>query len=111
MPEEKWEELFFLILKVDTLFVPEELPEFPGRHEPSRSISVRGSTAQPRCLHEYIVMVARERDQGGVALHSTTLGCNWLQRSYRTPSLPPSRRRSRQGTQMPSAGLRRLRSS
>jgi hypothetical protein len=69
------EELFFLIAKVDTLFVPEELPEFPGRHDPSRSIPVRGGTAQPQCLHESIVMVARERDQGGVALHSTTLGC------------------------------------
>ena len=75
VPEEKREELFFLIPKVDTLFVPEELPEFPGRRKPSRSISVRGSTAQPHCLHESIVMVARERDQGGVALHSTTLGC------------------------------------
>ena len=74
VPEEKREELFFLIPKVDTLFVPEELHEFPGRREPSRSISVRGSTAQPHCLHESIVMVARERDQGGVALHSTTLG-------------------------------------
>jgi hypothetical protein len=69
------EELFFLIAKVDTLFVPEELPEFPGRHDPSRSIPVRGGTAQPQCLHESIVMFARERDQGGVALHSTTLGC------------------------------------
>jgi hypothetical protein len=59
---------------VDTLFVPEELHEFPGHREPSRSISVRGSTAQPHCLHESIVMVTRERDQGGVALHSTTLG-------------------------------------
>ena len=75
VPEEKREELFFLIPKVDTLFVPEELPEFPGRRKPSRSISVRGSTAQPHCLHESVVMVARERDQGGVALHSTTLGC------------------------------------
>ena len=75
VPEQKREELFFLIPKVDTLFVPEELHEFPGRREPSRSISVRGSTAQPHCLHESIVMVARERDQGGVALHSTTLGC------------------------------------
>jgi hypothetical protein len=74
VPEEKREELFFLISKVDTLFVPEELHEFPGCREPSRSISVRGSTAQPQCLHESIVMVARERDQGGVALHSTTLG-------------------------------------
>jgi hypothetical protein len=69
--EEKREELFFLIPKVDTFFVPEELHEFSGRREPSRSISVRGSTAQPHCLHESIVMVARERDQGGVALHST----------------------------------------
>ena len=76
VPEEKREELFFLIPKVDTLFVPEELPEFPGHRKPSRSISVRGSTAQPHCLHESIVMVARERDQGGVALHSTTLGCS-----------------------------------
>jgi hypothetical protein len=74
VPEEKREELFFLIAKVDTLFVPEELHEFPGGREPSRSISVRGSTAQPQCLHESIVMVARERDQGGVALHSTTRG-------------------------------------
>jgi hypothetical protein len=61
---------------VDTLFVPEERHEFPRRHEPRRSISVRGSTAQPQCLHESIVMVARERDQGGMALHSTTLGCS-----------------------------------
>jgi len=75
VPEEKREELFFLIPKVDTLFVPEELPEVPGRRKPSGSISVRGSTAQPHCLHESTVMVARERDQGGVALHSTTLGC------------------------------------
>jgi hypothetical protein len=73
MPEEKREELFFLIAKVDTFLVPEELPELPGRREPSRSIPGRGSTAQPHCLHESIVMVARERDQGGVALHSTTL--------------------------------------
>ena len=70
------EEHFFLIPKVDTLFVREELPEFPGRRKPSRSISVRGSMAQPHCLHESIVMVARERDQGGVALHSTTPGCS-----------------------------------
>jgi hypothetical protein len=75
VPEEKREELFFLIAKVDTLFVSEELPEFPGRRKPSRSISVRGSTAQAHCLHESSVMVARERDQGGVALHSTTLEC------------------------------------
>ncbi len=74
VPEEKREELFFLIPKVDTLVVPEELHEFPCRGEPSRSISVRGSPAQPHCLHESIVMVARERDQGGVALHPTTLG-------------------------------------
>jgi hypothetical protein len=81
VPEEKREELFFLIAKVDTLFVPEELPEFPGRRKPSRSTSVRGSTAQPHCLHESVVMVARERDQGGVALHSTTLGCQSESRS------------------------------
>jgi hypothetical protein len=74
VPEEKREELFFLIPQVDTLFVPEELDEVPGRREPSRSISGRGSTAQPQRLHESIVMVARERNQGGVALHSTTLG-------------------------------------
>jgi hypothetical protein len=49
VPEEKREEPFFLIPQVDTLFVPEELPEFPGGREPSRSISVRGSTAQPHC--------------------------------------------------------------
>ncbi len=73
VPEQKREELFFLVAKVETLLVPEERHEFPGRREPSRSISVRGSTAQPHCLHEPIVMVARERDQGGVALHSTTL--------------------------------------
>ena len=73
VPEQKREELFFLIPKVDTLVVPEELDEFPGRRQPSRSIAVRGSTAQPHCLHESIVMAARERDQGGVALHSTTL--------------------------------------
>jgi hypothetical protein len=70
VPEQKWEELFFLIAKVETLVVPEELHELPGRREPSRSISVRRSTAQPHCLHEPIVMVARERDQGGVTLHS-----------------------------------------
>jgi len=72
VPEQKREELFFLIAKVDTLFVPEELHEFPGHREPSRSIFIRGSTAQPHCLHESIVMVARKRDQGGMALHSTT---------------------------------------
>jgi hypothetical protein len=79
VPEEKREELFFLIPKVDTLFVPEELNEFPGRHEPSRSISIRGSPAQPQSLHQSIVMVARERDQAGVALHPTTLGCSVVQ--------------------------------
>src|SRR6266852_2889175 len=73
VPEQKREELFFLVAKVETLLVPEERHEFPGRREPSRSISVRGSTAQPHCLHEPIVMVARERDQGGVAPHPTTL--------------------------------------
>ena len=62
VPEEKREKLFFLIAKVDTLFVPEELPEVPGRREPSRSISARGSTAQAHCLHEPVVMVVRERD-------------------------------------------------
>jgi hypothetical protein len=76
VPEEKREELFFLIAKVDTLFVPEELHEFPGGRKPSRRISVRGSPAQLQCLHESIVMVARERDQGGVALHAMTLGCS-----------------------------------
>jgi hypothetical protein len=74
VPEQKREELFFLIAKVDTLVVPEELHEFSGGREPSRSIAVRGSTAQPHCLHESIVMVAREREQGGVTLHPTTLG-------------------------------------
>src|SRR6266498_1387596 len=74
VPEHKREELFFLIAKVDTLVVPEELDEFPGRRQPSRSIAVRGSTAQPHCPHESIVMVARERDQGGVALHCTLGG-------------------------------------
>jgi hypothetical protein len=58
VPEEKREELFFLIPNVDTLFVPEELHEFLGRRKRSRSISVRGGTAQPQCLHESIVMVA-----------------------------------------------------
>jgi hypothetical protein len=76
VPEEKREELFFLVPKVGPLFVSEELPEFPGRRKPSRSISARGSTAQPQCLHESIVMVVRERDQGGVALHAMTLGCS-----------------------------------
>jgi hypothetical protein len=56
---------------VDTLFLPEERHEFPGRREPSPSIAVRGSTVQPHCLHESIVMVVRERDQGGVTLDST----------------------------------------
>jgi hypothetical protein len=79
VPEEQREELFFLIAKVDTLFVPEELYELPGRGTSSSSITVRGSTAQPHCLHESIVVVARERDQGGVALHSTTLGCSVIQ--------------------------------
>jgi len=74
VPEEKREQLFFLIAQVDTLFVPEELDEFAGRREPSRSIPVLGGTAQPQRLHESIVMAARERDQGGVALHSATLG-------------------------------------
>jgi hypothetical protein len=74
VPEEKREELFFLIAKVDTLFVPEELHEVAGRRKPSRGISVRGSPAQPHCLHESIVMVARERDQGRVAFHSTLGG-------------------------------------
>ena len=81
VPEEKREQLFFLIPEVDTLFVPEELPELPGYGKPSRSVSVRGSTAQPDCLHESIVMVARERDQGGVAFHSTTLGCSAVTQS------------------------------
>jgi len=76
VPEEKREELFFLIAKVDTLFVPEELPEVTGRRKPSRSISVRGSTPQTHCLHESSVMVVRERDQGGVAVHSMTLRCS-----------------------------------
>jgi len=52
---------------------------FPGRSKPSSSISVRGSTAQPHWLHESSVMVARERDQGVAALHSTTMlhtGCS-----------------------------------
>jgi hypothetical protein len=75
VPEEKREELFFLVPKVGPLFVSEELPEFFGRRKPSRSISARGSPAQPQCLHESIVMVVRERDQGGVALHAMTLGC------------------------------------
>jgi hypothetical protein len=75
VPDEKREELFFLIPKVNTLFAPEELPEVPRRRKPSRSISVRRSTAQPQCLHESVVMVARERDQGGMALHPTTLEC------------------------------------
>jgi hypothetical protein len=99
VPEEKREELFFLIPKVDTLFLPEELDEFPGRREPSRSISVRGSTAQPHCLHESIVMVARERDQGGVALHSTLGGgdlvrldlclTDWFMAEIARPFSPP----------------------
>src|SRR5512132_672242 len=74
VPDEKREELFFLIPKVDTLFVPEKLHEFPGRRKSSRSITIRGSTAQPHCLDESFVMVARERDQGGVTLHCTLGG-------------------------------------
>jgi len=74
VPEQKREEFFFLIPKVDTLLVPEELHEFPGRRQPSRSIAVYGSTAQPHCPHESIVMVTRKWDQGGVALHSTLGG-------------------------------------
>ena len=34
VPEEKREELFFFIAEVDALFVPEELPEVPGRCKP-----------------------------------------------------------------------------
>ena len=45
VPEEKREELFFLIPKMRTLFVSEELPDVPGRRKPSGSISVGGSTA------------------------------------------------------------------
>jgi hypothetical protein len=52
VPEEKREELFFLIAKVDTLFVPEELPEVPCRRQSSRSIPARGSTAQAHSLLE-----------------------------------------------------------
>ncbi len=78
VPQEKREELFFLIPKVDTFFIPEELHKFPRRPKASKVVVVRGSTAQPRCLHESGVMVARERDQGGVALHSTTLGLSVL---------------------------------
>jgi hypothetical protein len=97
VPEEKRKELFFLIPKVDTIFVPEELHEFPGRREPSRSISLRGSTAQPQCLHESIVMVARERDQGGVALHCTlaaatsgdSISIYRIQTDTARPSSPP----------------------
>ena len=74
VPEQKREEHFVLIPKVDTLFVPEELHEFPGRHEPSRSIALRGSTAQPHCLHESIVMVARERDQRSLSSRMRQLG-------------------------------------
>jgi hypothetical protein len=92
VPEEKREELFFLIPKVDTLFVPEELHEFPGRREPSRSIAVRGSTAQPHRLHESIVMVARKRDQGGVALHSTTLITTRRTATRLSPPRPTLRR-------------------
>jgi hypothetical protein len=94
VPEQKREELFFLIAKVDTLVVPEELHEFAGRREPNRSIAVCGSTAQPHCLHESIVMVARERDQGGVTLDSTT-----LIRTRRTATrLSPPRSTSRRAT-------------
>jgi hypothetical protein len=90
VPEEKREELFFLIPKVDTLFVPEELHKFPGRRKPSRSISVR-SVAQPQRLHESIVMVARERDQGGVALHAMTLGCSVIRAVFGELHGPPRR--------------------
>jgi hypothetical protein len=37
VPEEKREELFLLSPQVDTLVVPEELHEFPGRREPSEA--------------------------------------------------------------------------
>jgi hypothetical protein len=90
VPEEKREELFFLIPKVDTLFVPEELHKFPGRRKPSRSISVR-SMAQPQRLHESNVMVARERDQGGVALHAMTLGCSVIRAVLGELHGPPRR--------------------
>src|SRR6266487_3357571 len=95
--EEKREQLFFLIAKVDTLFVPEELHELPGRREPSRSIAVRGSTAQPHSLHQSIVMVARKRDQGGVTLHSTTLIRTRRTATRPSPPRSPSRRRLGRG--------------
>jgi hypothetical protein len=90
--EEKREELFFLFPKMDTLFVPEELHELPGHRQPSRSIFVRGSTAQPHCLHESIVMFARERNQGGVTLHSTTLIRTRRTATRLSPPRSPSRR-------------------
>jgi hypothetical protein len=84
VPEQKREELFLLIPQVHTLFVSKELHEFAGCREPNRRISVRGSTAQPQCLHESVVMVAREREQGGVALHSTLGGGDSGARSLAT---------------------------
>ena len=111
VPEEQREELFFLIPKVDTLFVPEELPEVPGRRKPSTSISVRGSTAQPQCLRESIVMVARERDQGGVALHSTTLGCTLAAEELQDAIVAAFEEELTTGHPDAVAGLRRLRSS
>jgi len=111
VPEEKRKELFFLIPKVDTLFVPKELHELRGRHEPSRSISVRGGTAQPHGLHKSIVMVARERDQGGVALHSTTLGCTLAAEELQDASSPPFEEALTTGHRTPSAEPRPQRSS
>src|SRR3990172_1513142 len=97
VPEEKREELFFLIPQVNTLFVPEELHEVPGRSKPSRSIPARGSTAQPHCLHESVVMVVRERDRGGVALHSMTLGCSVVRGRARGGVFQSARADPRQG--------------
>ena len=80
---------------MDTLFVPEELHEFPSRSKSSRSIPARGSTAQAHCLHESVVMVVRERDQSGVALHSTTLECSVVRAVLGELHGPPRRGRSR----------------
>jgi hypothetical protein len=106
VPEEKREELFFLIPQVDTLVVPEELAEVPGRRKPSRSISVRGRTAQPHCLHESIVMVVRERDQGGVALRSMTLGCSVVRGPARRAHSASTRLRPRPAPSHPSRTAR-----
>jgi hypothetical protein len=56
VPEEKREELF--LIPKWTPFVPELHDPWPPQAEPKHLL--RGSTAQLQCLHQSIVMVARE---------------------------------------------------